>query len=75
MSLKIKSSVGTYTVEFYQTIESTLPTDSSTSCLYLVDENVYTFYKNHFTGRKTYIIPASEFSINQWYISLLNESC
>lgn len=69
MSLKIKSSVGTYTVEFYQTIESTLPTDSSTSCLYLVDENVYTLYKNHFTGRKTYIIPASELNKSLQYAS------
>ena len=56
MSIKIQSSTKEYSINFYSTIENLIDSFQDKSLLFLIDENVYNLYTNHFKDKNYYII-------------------
>jgi 3-dehydroquinate synthase len=69
MSVKIQSSTKEYSINFYSTIENLIDSFQDKSLLFLIDENVYNLYTNHFKNKNYYIIPSSEYSKTLEYSS------
>ncbi len=68
-NLKIKSSNKNYKVNFYKTVNDVVESIDDTKAFYLIDQNVYSLYKDYFKYKSRLIVPASETSKTLEYTS------
>lgn len=61
-SMRIKSVLKEYEVNFYNNLPTLLKSISGGNILYLIDENVDTIYREYFDDKPKVVIPASEYS-------------